>query len=108
MPWWQSLSYLLAPLTAFLVVGVLALLLRWAFARGGSLVERRPRAGGEGEYGLLVPVAAPASYVEGEILRRELERAGVRVTLTATATGPRLLVWPGDEQAARTVLSRRR
>ncbi len=105
MPWWQSYSYLFTPLTALLVVGVLALLLRWTFARGGSLVQRRPRAGAEGEYGLLVPVASPGSYVEGEILRRGLAQAGVRATLATTADGPRLLVWSGDEQAARTFLA---
>lgn len=107
MPTLDSYSYVFGPLTAFLAVGVLTLLLRWAFGRGGSLVERRPAPGGEREYGLLVPVAAPPTYIEGEVLRRELESAGLRATLTQTAEGPRVMVWPGDEPTARRVLARR-
>ena len=108
MPTWQSYSYLWSPLLALVAVGVLALLLRWTFTRGGSLVERRPRSGQEGEYGLLVSVAAPGSYAEGEMLRRELEGAGLRATLAETSDGPRLMVWRQDEQAARSLLARRR
>ena len=108
MPASTSYSYLWAPLTALVAVGVLALLLRWTFRRGGSLVERRPSAGGEGTYGLLVSVAAPATYVEGEILRRELEGAGRQATLAETTDGARLMVWPRDEQTARSLLARRR
>lgn len=106
MPAWQSYSYLFGPIVAFVVVGVLALLLRWAFGRGGSLVARTPAAGREDEYGLLVAVAAPATYVEGEILRRRLETAGLRATLTTTSAGPRLMVWQGDERRARALLAR--
>ena len=52
----------------------LALLLRWAFARGSSLVERPARPGHEDEYGALVPVASPGSVVEAELLRLRLRR----------------------------------
>ena len=37
---WGSYSYAVEPLIALGVVGVLALLLRWAFSSGHSLVER--------------------------------------------------------------------
>ena len=107
MPGWGSYSYVFGPLTAFLAVGVLALLLRWTFRRGGSLVERRPRPGAAGDYGLLIAVAAPGSYVEGEVLRRQLVSAGLRATLAQTDDGPRLMVFADDEKTARTVLSRR-
>jgi hypothetical protein len=98
-------SFLFSPLIALIVVGVLALLLRWAFRRGGSLVPRRPRPGDEHDYGLLVSIASPASYVEGEILRRRLVAAGVRATLAQTTAGPRLMVWPQDEHVARSLLA---
>ena len=100
-----SYSYLFGPLVALAVVGVLMLLLRWAFRRGGSLVERRPTVGGEADYGMLVAVASPATYVEGELLRRRLVEAGLRATLAQTTDGPRLMVFATDEPSARRVLA---
>jgi hypothetical protein len=105
VPAWQSYSYLFGPLTAFLAVGVLVLLLRWAFSSGGSLVERRPRRGDETDYGMLVAIASPGTYVEGELLRRRLAAAGLRATVAQTTGGPRLMVWAGDEPAARRILA---
>jgi hypothetical protein len=102
-----SASFLFGPAVAFLVVGLLVLVLRWAFARGGSVVARTARPGAEDAYGLLTPVASPGSYVEGEIWRRTLEDAGIRATLAQTLDGPRLLVFPDDEDRAREVLARR-
>jgi len=102
-----SASFLVGPLIAFGVVGILVLLLRWTFRTGVSVVARKPKAGADDEYGLLVPVASPGTYVEGEILRRTLEDAGVRATLTQTLGGPRVMVFPDDESKARAVLDRR-
>lgn len=102
---WTGLTYLLAPLAAFVVVGILALLLRWAFGRGGSLVERRPQAGAVTDYGMLVSVASPGSYVEAEVLRRRLVDAGLRATVARTHDGPRLMVFPGDTTTARRLLA---
>ncbi|MDP9394928.1 MAG: hypothetical protein M3Q27_12095 [Actinomycetota bacterium] len=102
---WGGYSYLFGPLTALAVVGVLALLLRWAFGRGGSLVERRSRPGHEGEYGLLVSVASPATYVEGEMMRLRLSDAGMKATLATTSDGPRIMVFAADEARARRVLA---
>jgi hypothetical protein len=104
----SSASFLVGPLIALGVVGLLVLLLRWAFAGGQSVVARRPRTGVEGDYGLLVTVASPTTYVEGEILRRTLEDAQVRATLTQTLDGPRLLVFPDDLERARALLDRTR
>ena len=56
---WGSYSFAFGPVVALAVVGVLTLLLRWAFSTGHSLVERRPEAGTPEQYGLLVPVAEP-------------------------------------------------
>lgn len=95
-----------APLVALCVVGVLALLLRWAFGRGHSLVERRPREGTPGEYGLLVRVATPATFIEAELIRRRLVDAGFRATLAPTTEGPAVMVFPEDVAAARQLLAR--
>jgi hypothetical protein len=88
-------------------VGVLVLLLRWAYGgrRGTSLVERRPTVGRSDEYGLLVPITSPASYIEGELTCRRLEQAGIRTTLVGTADGPRVMVFPEDAARARQLLA---
>jgi hypothetical protein len=101
VPDWRS--YLIA----LAMVGVLALLLRWAYGgRSRSLVERRARQGHEDEYGLLVAIASPGSFIEGEVARQQLQSAGIRASLVSTSDGPRLMVFPADEAAARRLLSR--
>jgi hypothetical protein len=104
---WTSSSFLFEPLIAFVGVGVLTLLLRWAFGRGGSLIARPARPGSPDEYGLLVPVAAPPTSTEGEVLRRKLEDHGLRATLAHTNEGPRVLVFARDETQARAILNDR-
>lgn len=104
----NSFSFLFGPLMAFVGVGLLILILRWAFRRGESVVAARPTPGRAEEYGLLVPIAAPATFIEGEVLRRRLEDAGIRANLAQTTDGPRVLVWPADESAARELISPRR
>jgi hypothetical protein len=88
----------------FFAVGILALILKWAFARGKSVVERTPRIGGEDEYGALVVVASPNNHIEGEILRLKLVDAKIKATLTQTKDGPRLFVFANDEKIARAIL----
>jgi hypothetical protein len=100
----DSVSFMFGPLVALLAVGVLILLLRWAFGHGHSLVERRSRPGSPQEYGLLVQVAAPPTFVEAEMIRRRLVDAGVRATLAPTTQGPAVMVFPDDEPVARKVL----
>jgi hypothetical protein len=100
VPDWSAL------IVSVLVVGVLALLLRWAF--GGpsrSLVARLPTRGAEDEYGLLVSVASPGTFIEGEVSRRRLEAAGIKASLVTTVQGPRLMVFRDDEAAARRLLA---
>lgn len=101
-----SASYLMGPLLAFAVVGLFVVLLRWTYQRGDSLVAKPSRQGREDAYGLLVPVASPGTCAEGEILRRTLEAAGVKANLAQTLDGPRVMVFPDDEQKAREVLAR--
>jgi hypothetical protein len=92
------------PLIALGGFGVMVLMLRWSFSSGHSLVERRPRRGTPTEYGLLVPVAAPSTYIEGEQLRLRLLESGIRGTLATTTHGPRLMVFEQDASAARALL----
>ncbi len=101
---WGSFSYAFGPLVAFAVVGVLVLLLRWTFGPSRSLVERRARSGAPDQYGLLVQVAAPPTFVEAELMRRRLLDAGLRATLAPTTAGPAVMVFPEDLDAAKVVL----
>ncbi|MDD2857707.1 MAG: hypothetical protein PHU75_03440 [Candidatus Nanopelagicales bacterium] len=104
MPAWNAFSFVFGPILALVGVGALILVLRWAFSRGSSVVAAAPTPGSSSEYGLLVPVATPSTYIEGEILRRRLEDAGLRANLATTLDGPRVLVWPADVDRARAVL----
>lgn len=108
MPSWGSFSYAFGPLVAVGLIGLFVVILRWAFSRGSSVVAAAPTPGTADEYGLLVPVATPGTYIEGEMLRRGLEDAGIRATLTTTLDGPRVMVWPNDEDRAKELLARRR
>jgi hypothetical protein len=103
---WGADGSVPGPLLALAVVGVLMVLLRWAFARGHSLVQRPARPGLSDQYGLLVRVAAPATVAEAEQLKRRLEAAGLRVTLVAALDGPAVMVFPEDAGAARELLRR--
>jgi hypothetical protein len=107
VPAWSPWSYAFSPLVAIATVGLLTLLLRWAFGHGHSLIERPIRPGATGEYGVLVDVASPPTFVEAELLRRSLADAGVRATLADTRDGPRVLVFPADAATAREVLRTR-
>lgn len=49
----------------------------------------------------------PGTYIEGEVLRRRLEAAGIRANLAETLDGPRVMVFPDDETRARALLQTR-
>jgi hypothetical protein len=92
------------PLVVLGGFAVMVAFLRWSFGPGHSLVQRRPKPGIPTEYGLLVPVAEPGTYIEGEQLRLRLLASGVRATLVTTTLGPRLMVFDQDASVARALL----
>lgn len=89
---------------ALLALGVLVLILRWSHRPGASVVPGPVKRSIPSDYGLLVPVAAPETYAEGEIMRRRLESARIRANLAYTLHGPRVMVYRDDEERARDVL----
>ena len=92
-------------LTVALVLGVLVLVLRWAFSsRRDSLLARPAKPGTEHEYGLMEPLAAPKNASEGKQICALLRRGGVRGSLVHTRDGLRVMVWPEDQQRARDLL----
>lgn len=101
---WGSYSAFYGPIIAVAAVVVLVLLLRWTFGRGSSVISRPARVGAEDEYGLLVPVASPASFVEAELIRARLVGVGIRATLAPTTSGPRVMVFPQEQRVARAIL----
>jgi hypothetical protein len=104
MPSWNAFSFAFGPLFAAALIGLLILILRWSHRRGASVVAAPPRQGTVDEYGLLVPVASPTNFIEGEVLRQTLEASGIRANLATTLEGPRVLVWPADLAKATKVL----
>jgi len=108
MPRWNSFSFAFGPIIGLLAIGLMVLVLRWAFARGKSVVERPSTKGSPKDYGMLIPIASPADYIQGEMLRRRLMDSGIKATLATTTEGPRILIWPADEKRAQSILSRGR
>ncbi|WP_051114961.1 hypothetical protein [Actinokineospora enzanensis] len=78
-------------LVALLVIGVLGLVLRWAFATD----EKR-------DYGLLREVAKVPSRTAARFVEDRLRGAGIRATTVPSADGDglRILVFPADEKTA--------
>jgi len=91
-------------LAGFAVMLVLIGLLKWAFARGNSVVARPLRVGDDEEYGLLRVVARPGNHIEGEILRQKLAANGIKATLNQTKRGPRIMVFEKEVKAAEAIL----
>ena len=101
---WGSYSYIYGPLITAVAVAMLVVLLRWTIARGRSVVSRPSKSGAENDYGLLVPIASPTTFIEAELIRSQLVAAGVRATLAPTTAGPRVMVFPAEEKVARALL----
>ncbi len=107
MPAWSTYSYLFGPLVAAGIMALIVLLLKWAFARGQSLVADEPTPGGSQDYGLMVPVATAEDYIRAEMQKQMLIAHGVKVNLVRTTDGPRLMVWRKDRERALELLSHR-
>ena len=95
----------LISLSGFLVVALLALILRWAFSNNKSLIERPKKIGTEDQYGLLQVVHSPKNHIEGEMMRQKLLAVGIKATLSQTKNGPKLLVFEKDLKIASATLN---
>jgi hypothetical protein len=106
VPSWGSFSYAFGPVVAIVVLGLLVVILRWGFSRGGSVVAVPPKPGTPLDYGLLVPVAEAASEQDGRAMVSRLRAAGIVAGLADTTEGRRVMVWPDDAECAEQVLDR--
>lgn len=104
MPSWGSYSYAFGPLVALLVLGLLVLILRWAFSRGHSVVAAPSRPGTPVDYGLLVPVAEPETAEQAQHIETILQAAGISCSVAHTTDGTRILVWPDEVDRAKALL----
>jgi len=95
----------LISLSGFLVVALLALILRWAFSNNKSLIEKPKKIGSEDQYGLLKVVHSPKNHIEGEMMRQKLLSVGIKATLSQTQNGPKLLVFEKDLKIASATLN---
>ena len=95
----------LISLSGFLIVGVMALILKWAFSNNKSVVERAKKIGNEDEYGLLKVAASPKNHIEGEMLRQKLLSVGIKATLSQTKSGPKILVFEKDFKVSKATLN---
>jgi hypothetical protein len=101
---WGSYSFAFGPLMAVGALLLLIAVLRWSSSTGGSLVARTPRPSEPDDYGALVVVSVPPTYVDGEVQRLRLADAGIRATVARTTAGPRVMVFPEDEDRAWSLL----
>ncbi len=101
---WNSFSYAFGPLVALLAMGLLVLLLRWAFRRDPDRLVRAVHPGRADQYGALVAVATPPDETAGRRCKDRLRAEGIRATYAVTLDGPRVLVFPTDAARARAIL----
>lgn len=96
-----------------ILLGVIMLALRWTFGTGKTFPKARLRDPDDPTaFGLLEEVSRVPGAAAAEVLRGRLAAAGIRATVTRDDDGGgeshvyRILVFPDDLKAARTVLSR--
>ena len=91
-------------LIAFLVLGGLALFMRWAFSGPGGPERRRRTPPPSPEDGLLVPVATLSRRESALALRAVLSDAGIRSAIRfPEAHRAQVLVFPEDADRARAL-----
>lgn len=98
-------SLFLVSLSGFLVVGVMIVILKWAFSGNKSVIEREKKIGNEDEYGLLRVAHSPKNHIEGEMLRQKLLSVGIKATLSQTKNSPKILVFEEDLKIAKATLN---
>jgi hypothetical protein len=98
-----AVGYAAGPVLALGVVGVLALVLRWA--QGDRPPDPPQPPGPEADFGLLTEIASVPGVPAGRQLRALLSDAGIRSTLTTDRTGrTRVLVFAPDAERARRLV----
>ena len=101
-----TLDFFVGPLVGFVVVGVLALVLKWSTSRkGGSLVRRVDGKPADPDmFGLLTDVYTTSVYADARRCVEMLTQARIKATAARTTKGWTVYVWPADVDAARDLI----
>jgi hypothetical protein len=96
--------FIYGPIIAFVMVGVLAGILRWTFdpglARKQAEIFSRPA-----DYGLLSVAAVVETQAEARLTQQRLSAAGIRATIAPSADGRvNVLVFDSELDAARRLV----
>lgn len=91
-------SYIVGPLVVLVVVGLLALALRWTY---GSSKPGQYRPAEPADFGLLREVAVVDSLDGANALQALLSDANIRSTSASAPNGVRVLVFAADLDRAR-------
>jgi hypothetical protein len=108
---WQTVAmlaldgpYVIGPVVALMVTGLLALLLHRALRRQEE-AARPPVPSNPDDYGLLVPVASCRDRVDADLVRQHLATEGIRSTLSTDVDGRvRVLVFADALDRARRLV----
>lgn len=106
MPFSADVEFLVAPLLSMAAVGLLALVLRWAFGSAGGR-RATPRPGAPGDHGLLMPMLTVRNPQRAAELVALLRADGVRASLSGPPGRQLLLVWPTEVSRAAALLRAR-
>ena len=100
----SSLHFLVGPAIAFVVLGFLALFMRWAFGTGYGREKRRRPVAPSSDDGLLTTIATLSRRESALALRAVLSDAGIRSTVRCPAPHRAdVLVFPEDAARARSL-----
>ncbi|MDQ3629518.1 MAG: hypothetical protein M3419_12055 [Actinomycetota bacterium] len=94
----SALDYAFLPLATTVLIGLLALLLRWAYGNRGGRGAVKP--GSAGDHGLLVPMTTVRDPEQAASMVAALNASGIRASLSGTAGRQLLLVWPTQVEDA--------
>ena len=93
----QSLGGLIA-------LGLIIIVMRWAFSKNPKLIVTPIKAGKKDQYGLLKALPTPSNYIEAQMALQKLIDLDVRATLTQTLEGPSIMVFEKDYGVALAIL----
>lgn len=94
----SALDYAFLPLATTIVIGLLALVLRWAYSdrHGNGMVK----PGSAGDHGLLVPMTTVRDPDRAALMVAALNASGIRASLSGDPGRQLLLVWPTQVEDA--------
>jgi hypothetical protein len=102
----HPMEFVMGPVAALVVMGVIALICRWVFSTDGRDARRLEKAlSTRRDLGLLVPIAGVRTRDDAEMLCEVLREAGVRASISEDELEVQVLVFAKDAEQARRLVS---